>query len=86
MDNLGSQKLPFRRIQAATSEHVCRSPFCPERFQNHQFSLELAPLLAVSVSHELQRQTSALQRNKAFLGQRGLASGELPSVHTLKTD
>ena len=29
-------------------------------------SLELVPLLAVSVSHELQRQTSALQRNKDF--------------------
>ena len=66
MDNLGSQKSPFRRLQAATSEYVCRSPFCPARFYNSRFSLELVPLLAVSVSHELQRQTSALQRNKVF--------------------
>ena len=66
MDNLESQKSPFRRLQAATSEYVCRSPFCAAHFYNPRFSLELVPLLAVSVSHELQHHTSALQGNKAL--------------------
>ena len=52
VDNLESQLLLFRRLRTATGEYVCRSLFCSARFRNAWFSLELVPLLAVSVSHE----------------------------------
>ena len=53
MDNLGSQPSLFRHLRAAVGECVCPSSFCPTRFQNVWFSLELVQLLAVSVSHEM---------------------------------
>ena len=57
----------FVIFTVATRKYVCRSLFCPPRFYNPQFNLEfIMSLLAVSVSHELQCQTSALQRNKSF--------------------
>ena len=39
----------------------------------------------VSVSYELQRQTSGLQRNSAFLRRGRLASGELTSVRIVRS-
>ena len=39
MDNLESQKSPFRRLQVAISKYVCRSPFCPARFYNPWFTV-----------------------------------------------
>ena len=55
------------------SRPFCRSPFCPARLLNARFSVEV-PSLAMSVSHELQSQTSTLQRSKAF----GAGVGSLP--------
>ena len=43
----------FRRLQTTTGEYICRSLFCCIRFWNAPFSMELAPLLAASESHEM---------------------------------
>ena len=64
----GIPEVAFCCLQTATSEYVCRYQFCPACFKNARFSLELVPLLAVSVSHDMQRQSSPLQETK-FLAQ-----------------
>ena len=72
MDNLQSQISLFRRLRATNGDYVCRSPFCPTHFWNAQFSLKLAPLLVMSVSHEMYYQTSVLHRNRALCAGVGL--------------
>ena len=58
--------LLFRRLRAATGEHVCRSPFCSPRSWSVWFRRELVLLLAIPVNLEMQCPTSAMQRNRAF--------------------